>query len=253
MLQVATAKQQGITIAIKTEQDKQAKQIAIKQKAAKLIGQSFTRSVSDFQGWLYLPKLLSNYQAQSAIALQQGRFVEWQQGEFSQTVLNYQQAINRWVQQGCEFFQHDCFEPLLISFPDPPTVKIPESIPDISKSNDAILPELNSLLKGQVGSVILGGASYVLNKFAPKSEKVPESPPPKIASQVYADAAQNYLTCFSDRASAILREYEVIAAKYITFIPEPTSDRISTTNYQLQLLNSLLTSLQTELNNLKIN
>lgn len=253
ILQVVTAKQQALTIVIKTEQDKQAKQIAIKQKAAKLIGQSFTRSVSDFQGWLYLPKLLSNYQAQCAISLQQGKFVEWQQGEFSQTVLNYQQAINQWVEKGCEFFQHDGYEPLLISFPDLPTVKMPESIPDTSKSKDAISPELNSLLKGQVGSIILGGASYVLNKVAPKSEseKSTQSPPPKIASQVYADSAKNYLTCFCDRASAILKEYEMIAVKYISFIPEPTSNQTPVTNYQLQLLNSLLTSLQSELNIIK--
>lgn len=79
LIQLGQEKQQDISSQIEAEQQHQQQQIAIQQKASKLIEQGLVRSISDFQGWLYLPKLLEREQAKLAIALQQREFNIWQQ------------------------------------------------------------------------------------------------------------------------------------------------------------------------------
>ncbi|MEO1464900.1 MAG: hypothetical protein AAFR89_01540 [Cyanobacteria bacterium J06633_1] len=109
--------------------------------------------------------------------------------------------------------------------------------------------KLNQVLQSKVGAVVLGGASYMLNKVAPKtaasSQKVvPLSP--KISSQAYADAAAAYLQAFSDRAYTQLNTYQQQAHQYITYTPQAIAQP-GIQAHQLQLLNNLIINLETEL------
>lgn len=231
----------------------------IKQKAAQLIQQGFERSVWDLRSWLYLPKLLTNYQPSLAIALQQTRFDRWLL-EF-ETEVRQQQTVNKWIYKGCEFFAYSNPQLLTFDLPAAPVIQISEfnseRSPDntANKSNkSADISELDRILQGKVGSVVLGGASYILNKVAPKSSVTPTSKidnasQSKISSQVYVEAAARYLKEFSDRANARLTAYEQIASQYITYIPQP-STQVTATDYQLKLINGLIDNLQTELANL---
>ncbi len=260
LLDKAIAKQQQLRQTITEERNKVEQQIAIKQKAEKIIRQNLDRTISDFRGWLYLPKLLANYQAASAIALQQTRFDLWLESEFKADLLNYEQTINKWVKQGHDFFAGANPPLLTIEFPNSPIIEIPEYVFDeIDKNNNSkfnIPSELNFLLCKKAGAVIIGGASYVINKVAAKLES-PENQnqtrTTKISSQVYADAAAKYLQNFSDRANNILNEYEKVASEYIIFDPPIIRLDNATTNYRLQLLNNLIDNLQDRINRLTMN
>ena len=254
LLQQAKLKQQELE---KSSQSlKQESKHRVKQKAAQLIQQGFERSVSDLRGWIYLPKLLTNYQPNIAIALQQTRFDRWLL-EFEAEVQDRQQTVNKWINKGCEFFARSNPQLLAIDLPASPVIQIPESIPDrttenFTKNKSSNISEFNHILQGKVGSVVLGGASYILNKVAPKPSATHTSSThnvsrTKISSQVYADAAAIYLKEFSDRANVRLTAYEQLAQQYITYTPQLNSDRTAT-DYQLQLINNSIDNLQTELN-----
>ena len=254
LLQQAKLKQQELE---KSSQSlKQESKHRVKQKAAQLIQQGFERSVSDLRGWIYLPKLLTNYQPNIAIALQQARFDCWLL-EFEAEVQDRQQTVNKWINKGCEFFARSNPQLLAIDLPASPVIQIPESIPDrttenFTKNKSSNISEFNHILQGKIGSVVLGGASYILNKVAPKPSATHTSSThnvsrTKISSQVYADAAAIYLKEFSDRANVRLTAYEQLAQQYITYTPQLNSDRTAT-DYQLQLINNSIDNLQTELN-----
>ncbi|MCC0177864.1 dynamin family protein [Waterburya agarophytonicola K14] len=258
LLEQAAFKQQEIETKIAAQTEKITKQIQVRQKAEKLIQQSFDRSIADFQGWLYLPKLLANYQASLAIALQQTRFDSWLELEFQPDVLKQQQTINKWVEQGSDFFQYNNPQLLKIDFPHSPIIQLPEYTSkeeeDLVSINQSYIPqELNFLLQRKTGAVVLGGANYLINKIltkspAPNNNSIPQTP--KISSQIYIDAAELYLQKFSDRINNILNEYEKLAREYITYMP-PARDRITITeNHQLQLLNNIVNSLSVEISQL---
>ena len=248
LLQQAKLKQQQIAAAIEGQQQQDNQQIVVKQKAEKLIKQSWQRSLGEFQGWLYLPKLLAAYQPALAIALQQGRFDSWLEN-FQAEVSVHQQAINKWIIQGCEFFQHQHPQLLAIAFPPPPTIAFPapsESQVDNSTASNINIPdELNFMLKTKIGAVVLGGASYVLHKANSKTSPAASPKQASKSSQVYIDAAETYLTTASDRLNTLVREYETIGDRYVTFTP-PTKPA-DTANYQLQLIQGVADNLETEL------
>ena len=261
LLEQARDKQQQLEKLQHSQQQSSQEQIEVRQKAEKLIQQGFERSISDLRGWLYLPKLLTNYQPSLAIALQQTTFSQWL-GEFAAEVQTQQQTVNKYILQGCEFLTHANPQLLAIDLPPAPVIQLVESVPtdrSVNTSNadsSKINSELNSILQGKIGSVILGGASYVLNKVAPKPDSANHDPKTpqrnNISSQIYADAAADYLKEFSDRANAELDRYEQIAKQYLTYIPQTKSDRTET-NFQLQLIEGLIHNLQTELSNLTNN
>jgi hypothetical protein len=109
---------------------------------------------------------------------------------------------------------------------------------------------LGWLLGGPVGAVVLGGASYVLNQIS-TSETSTESVSndDSLASKIdriYLDAAQNYLTNFSQQAFATLQTYEINTENLVSFtaiVDDSNSDRAED---RLQLLDRLLKTLQTE-------
>ena len=63
------------------------KEKEIKQKAQQVINQGFQRALSDFYSWLYLPKLLNQYQNELAIALEQNTFQQWCNNDFQDKII----------------------------------------------------------------------------------------------------------------------------------------------------------------------
>ena len=256
LINQAISKKQKIEAEILTKQEKEENQIKVKSKAEKLIQQSLERATSDFKGWLYLPKLLANYQPSLAIALQQIRFDEWLKFVFTPDVLKHQQAINKWVNQGSDFFKYSSPPQLAVDFSQPPIIEIPQyNLDEQAVKNSTyksyIPQELNFLLRKKAGAVVLGGASYLINKLAHKSE-VSDSDSidisPKMSAQIYVNAAENYLAEFSVGANKIIDDHEKKAYRYITYIPPANINQTLQENYQLQLLNNLINNLQNEIN-----
>jgi hypothetical protein len=251
------AKAQAIATDLETAENKRKTKIEIRQKAQKLIQKGFSASVSDFQSWLYLPKLIDRYQSEVASALRQGTFNTWERGVFKQAITEHQQVIVKWVHQACEFF--DCSQPaaLSISFPDKPEVFLPEQPqqPTTPKQSDDVAPValttgLGWLLGGPVGAAVVGGATYLINKINQETDS--EQPEPSVSyldqvSQAYTEAAQDYLTRFSTQAFSTLRQYEEMAEKIIN--SQVTQERLKMTiqHHQLQLLQTLLDNLNQEL------
>ena len=254
LIEQATAKKEEIAISIAAKRDQQDNQIKVKQKAEKLLKQSFERSISDFRGWLYLPKLLANYQPSLAIALQQARFNEWLESEFKPEVLKQQQVINKWINQGKDFFAHNNIQLLTISFPDPPTIEIlayeSEQATNNNPAYKSYIPqELNFLLQKKAGAVVLGGANYLINKFATQSQSTDNLTPkaPKMSAQAYVDAAAKYLAAVSKQTNLTIDNYEKEALQYITYTPAKNNSQDTKNNYQLELLDNLINNLQNEL------
>jgi hypothetical protein len=251
------AKVQAISSEVVAAEKKRKTKFEIKQKAQKLIQKGFSASVSDFQSWLYLPKLQNSYQAEVATALQQGNFSNWEFVVFKQAIAEHEQSIMKWVHQACEFF--DCPQPaeLSIPFPSQPQVILPEPPQQStsSKSSTDVPPiaftsSVGWILGGPVGAVVAGGASYLLNKLNQDSE--PQKP---ISSNAYLEeiqeaynlAAKDYLTRFSNQAFSILDQYQKLAEKMINLQIKEEPLKQTTQHYQLQLLQTLMDNLNQEL------
>ncbi len=261
---IATQIQQALQTQVETisnqleaAESKRKQKVEIKQKAQALIQKGFSSSVSDFQSWLYLPKLLNRYQSEIATALQQGTFSTWEGGEFKQAIAKYEQSIVKWVQQACEFFDYPQPANLSILFPEQPQVILPEPPPSStsSKSSNDVTPVavttgLGWILGGPVGAVVAGGATYILNKLTQDSETPqPESSTSYIqqVQEAYSKAAQDYLTRFSNQAFSTLDQYEKIAEKIIhaSITEEPL--KLTIQHHQLQFMQSLMGNLTQEL------
>ncbi len=251
------AKIQAISTELEAAENKRKTKIEIKQKAQKLIQKGFSASVSDFQSWLYLPKLIDRYQSEVASALQQGTFSSWERGAFKQAIAEYQQAVVKWVHQACEFFDYTQPADLSIPFPEKPEVILPEppKQPSVSKESGDVAPVaiatgIGWILGGPVGAAVVGGASYLFNrKTDPQQPEASESSAPYLeqVQQAYAKAAQDYLTRFSTQAFSTLLQYEEIAEKIINFKVTEEPVKITIQHHQLQLLQTLLDNLTQEL------
>jgi GTPase SAR1 family protein len=251
------AKVQAISTELEAAENKRHAKIEIKQKAQKLIQKGFSASVSDFQSWLYLPKLLNLYQSEVALALQQGTFSTWERGVFKDAIAQQQQEIVKWVHQACEFF--DCSQPadLWISFPEQPQVLLPEQPKQQTRSKQssdvapiAITSGLGWILGGPVGAAVVGGATYLLNQLTQDTDsEQPESSASYLeqVQEAYAKAAQDYLTRFSTQAFSTLRHYEEAAEKIINSQVTEEPLKLTTQHHQLQLLQTLLDNLSQEL------
>ncbi len=248
-------KMEAIASELEAAENKRKAKIEIKQKAQKLIQKGFSASVSDFQSWLYLPKLLNCYQSELASALQQGTFDTWERGTFKQAMQEHQQAIVKWVHQACEFFEQTPPADLLISFPSKPEVILPEPPQQQSSSKQsnsttpvAIATGLGWILGGPVGAAVAGGATYLFNQNTTDPEQ-PEPSDTYLAQvlQAYAEAASDYLTRFSTQAFSTLRQYEDTAEKMINCQVTEAPVKMTTQHHQLHLLQTLLDNLNQEL------
>lgn len=261
--QALQAKAQAISTELEAAETKLNQKIELKQKAQKLIQKGFSASVSELMSWLYLPKLLNRYQLEVATALEQGKFSTWEQGVFKQAIADYQNAIIKWVHQGCDFF--DCPKPttLSIPFPEPPQVILPEppQTPTRAKSSDDVAPValttgLGWLLGGPVGAAVAGGATYLINKLNQDSEPQQPDTPVSYSEQVqqaYTKAAQDYLSRFSTQAFLVLNQYEQVAEKIINapITEKPLKQTIQ--HHQRQLIQTLFDNLSQELEAVSVN
>jgi hypothetical protein len=255
--QALQTKAQTISGELELAANKRNQKLEIKQKAQKLIQKGFSKSVSDFMSWLYLPKLQDAYQFQIVSALQQGAFSNWEYGVFKQAIAEYEQSIMKWVHQACEFFDYPQPAELSIPFPSQPQVILPEppqqstsskSSPDVTPI--AFTSSVGWILGGPVGAVVAGGASYLLNKLTQDSE--PQQP---ISSNAYLEqvqeaynlAAKDYLTRFSNQGFSTLAQYQNLAEKMINIEITKEPLKQTTQHYQLQLLQTLLANLNQEL------
>ncbi len=253
--QAGETKAQAISAEIAAAQAKHKAKLEIKQKAQKLIQKGFSASVSDFQGWLYLPKLIERYQSEIASALQNGTFTAWEEGSFKIAIAEYRESIIKWVHQASEFF--DCNQPsdLTIPFPNSPEIILPPPPPQHNTSKEssnvtpvAIATGLGWMLGGVVGAAVVGGATYLFSKGSNESE-VPKSSVSylDLVVQAYREAAESYLTHFSTEAFAVLHQYEQIAETIINCNVIEEALKMTTQHHQLQLLQTLLHNLSEDL------
>jgi hypothetical protein len=251
------AKIESISTELDATEQKRKIKLEIKQKAQKLIQKGFSASVSDFQSWLYQPKLLTCYQSEVVTALQHGTFGTWERGAFKQAIAEYEQSIVKWIHQSCEFL--DCPRPvdLSIPFPEPPQVIVPE-FPESSTSSQssdnvtpvAVTTGLGWLIGGPIGGVMAGGATYLLKKLTQDTEtKQPVSSNAYLedVQKAYNLAAQDYLTRFSQLAFSTLDQYQKTAETIINIQPAEEPQKMTIQHYQLQLLQTLLDNLNQEL------
>jgi len=247
--QALEAKIEEVSTEITALQEKHHAKLELKQKAQKLIQQGFSASVSDFQSWLYLPKLLDRYQSEIALALQQSTFSTQETGQFQQEVRTYQQAIVDWVNKACEFFDQESSTELAIDFLEAPQVELPKPPPTSQQSSNvapvAVATGIGWVLGGPVGAAVVGGASYVLKKSRqkPQPQDSETISPPQQVAQVYEEAAKEYLTYFSTKAFATLQQYEETVAKIINFPVTTEPLKMTAQHHQLQLLQTLLAHL----------
>ncbi len=245
---------------LETAQKKQQQKIAIQQKAEKLIKQGIDSALSDFQSWLYLPKLLDCYQNDLAKALETTKFDTWRTEQFQAEIGKYQQGIMEWVKKASEFFPINPPGEIDISFPEPPQVLLPappESIKPSGQKSRSSLPTaiatgVGWLLGGPVGAAVAGGATYILTKSPANSSKSNLSNEAYQAQliQAYKDAAQDYLTRFSQQAFATLKDYEIKVGQMIVMQnPEPSKEMMMA-QYEIEFLANLLASFQQNLANL---
>jgi Dynamin family len=250
--QIAEEKKRTIASELETIQQKYQTKIELKQKANQLIKQGFQRSLSDFQGWLYLPRLLSHYQTEIAISLQQDKFSDWFKSKFEPIVFDYQKQIDEWVKKGCDFFEKDYPEELSLTFPNPPVVSRASN--NQESSSTTFSQQLDWVFDSSIGSILKEGASYIFSKtknVVNNSEVKKTSTPDDSLTQIYAAAAENYLTCFSKEAFSSVRLYEEKIEQVLDFQIEKKPKEIKQQSYQLQLLNGLIESLEQELEDLK--
>jgi len=232
--EVGLAKSRAIAGELAAAQEKHRAKLELQKKAQALIKKGLQGSSSDFQSWLYLPKLLHHYHPDLTTALERGQFSLWECGQFKPAVLEHQRAIGEWLEKARDILK---IAPppeleLSISFPDPPQVSLPS--PPSSSTFDKVLRVV-----AENASVLLNEAASKVNKQAiPYSEQV---------ARAYADAARDYLTRFSKDAVSTLLDYQEQAEAAIVFPGSPEPANIGSQQHQLHLLETLLENLEREL------
>ncbi|PSB02677.1 dynamin [Merismopedia glauca CCAP 1448/3] len=250
--QALASKITTITTELTEAKEQYQAEIEVKQKAEKIIKQAFQRSLSELESWLYLPNLLSAYQSQLATALEQSKLDDWENQQLQPKLLEYQNAIAHWVNKASEFFDKKPPAELSITLPKPPEIPLPKSPNTPNKSSDvdltpvAIATGLGWLLGGPVGAAIIGGATYLIDKNSESPVK-PIVTDPELIKKAASEAAKNYLTTFSNEAFPPLKEYQQIVEKWLDFQPSLEPQNTSERYHNLQLLTTLSSNLEREL------
>ncbi|MBD1922656.1 dynamin family protein [Microcoleus sp. FACHB-831] len=251
--QALQVKSSAIATELETAQSKHQAKIDIQQRAETLIKQGFAASIAELRNWLQEPKLIERYHSEVASALQNNQFSSWQNGAFRQAIADLQEAVVKWIIQACEFFDRPQPERLLITFPSPPDVLLPEKpkVSDSGSSNaeKAVLATgIGWLLGGPVGAAVGAGASYLLSRDSEDDKQEPSqiSYENQVA-QAYAKAAYDYLNRFSAQAISKLNSYEEEAKKVIKFQVPKEPLEVTEKCHRLSLLNACLDNLNAEL------
>ena len=224
---------------------------AIQQKAQKLLQQSLQASFSDFQGWLYAPKLLDRYRGKLAAAIEQERFYSWEAEVFKPAARQYQQAIEESVDRACELFGHPHPGKLSLSFPSDPqtppkdTASPPPSTGSREPSTVAAATGLGFLFGGLPGAAVAGGTTYVLKKLLDRDRPQSKTAPTEgEIAQLCETAAREYLECFSRDAFATLHEYEAKVEPVTQLPPETAPPDNTAAHHQRQLCQRVLEELE---------
>jgi GTPase SAR1 family protein len=239
----------AVTTELTETRERHQAQIAVKQKAEKILQQAFQRSVSELESWLYLPNLISAYQSQLATALQEGKLEAWETQQFQPKLLEYQNAIAHWIDKASQFFDKKPPLELSITLPKPPElprIEPPTSTPktsEVDMAPVAIATGFGWLLGGPVGAAIIGGATYLIDRKSESPTK-PVVVDPEAVNKACSEAAKNYLTMFDELAVKSLKEYQQIIDKWLEFQPDCEPKKIADTYHHLQLLTSLLANLE---------
>ncbi len=251
------AKIDPIAIEIKSFDDKQNTKIEIKQKAANLIYKGFTTSLEELRDWLTLPKLLTKYQGDAAVALAENNFKNWQTNTLKKDLTQLQFAAVKWLYQAYEFFQEERPQDLLIPFPSEPQVILPSkpsNTDDLSEPGSiAVGGGIGWLLGGPLGAAVVGSISYLLNKnIQTQDEQLAKESYHQEVAKLCITAIEDYLSRFSSQALSILTEYEQKSEKVICF--EFSQEPLEITNKReiLQQLQNSFNQLLRELEKVKI-
>ncbi|MCC5629193.1 dynamin family protein [Nostoc sphaeroides CHAB 2801] len=251
------AKIDPIAIEIKSFDEKENSKIEIKRKAADLIYKGFTTSVGELRDWLVLPKLLTKYQADAAVALAENNFKDWQTNTFKKDLTQLQFAVIKWLYQAYEFFQEERPQDLIIPFPSEPQVILPSkpsNTDDLSEPGSiAVGGGIGWLLGGPVGAAVVGSISYLLNKNIQKQDDqlAKESYHQEVA-KLCITAIEDYLSGFSSQGLSILAEYEQQAEKVICFEVSQEPLEVTKKRESLQQLQNGFNQLLRELEKVKI-
>jgi replication fork clamp-binding protein CrfC len=251
------AKIDPIALEIKSFDDKENTKIEIKRKAANLIYKGFSTSVGELRDWLALPKLLTKYQADAAVALAENKFKDWQTNSFKKDLNQLQLSAVKWLYQAYEFFQEERPQDLLIPFPSEPQVILPSkpsNTDDLSESGSiAVGGGIGWLLGGPVGAAVVGSISYLLNKNIQKQDEqlAKESYHQEVA-KLCITTIEDYLSRFSSHGLSILSEYEQKAEKVICFEFSQEPLEITQKRENLQQLQNSFNQLLRELEKVKI-
>lgn len=257
LCQVLSAKREEVRKSLEAAREKQQKKIEIQQKAEKLIKEGLAGNFSNFQSWLYLPKLLDRYQTELASALETTQFDTWKNEQFKAEIGQYQTKLMEWVKKTSEFFPINHPGDIELSFPDPPQILLPappDSVKTSMKKSKGGLPlaiatGLGWLFGGPVGAAVAGGATYVLTKSKLPKSNLSSEAYHALLLQAYRDAAKDYLSRFSEEAFATLREYEAKTDRMIIIeSPKPSND-VLMQQHELQFLENLLATFKQELGN----
>ncbi|MBD2460505.1 dynamin family protein [Oscillatoria sp. FACHB-1407] len=245
-------KMSAIAATAPTHDEKELQRVQIKRKAQGLIQKGFSGSVDDLRQWLSLSNLLDRYHAAATLALKQFEFTDWVTHSLKPDWTSHQRSVVEWVYKACEFFGQARPADLWVTFPEEPTVVLPNAPQQPSKSSSggvapvAIATGLGWVFGGPIGAAVLGGASYLINKSdgteAPNSSVSADALTYQV-EQLYRNATQDYLNRFSTTALSALQRYEAIANPIINCpIPDPPAQD-SHQHYQIQLIQSALENL----------
>ena len=251
------AKIDAIAIEIKSFDDKENTKIEIKQKAANLIYKGFFTSIQELHDWLTLPKLLTKYQADAAVALAENNFKNWQINTLKKDLTQLQFAVVKWLYQAYEFFQQERPQYLLIPFPSEPQVTLPSKPSNTDNLSEpgsiAVGGGIGWLLGGPVGAAVVGSISYLLNKNIEKEdEQLAQESYHQEVAKLCITAIEDYFSHFSNQSLSILTEYEQQAKKVICFEFSQEPREITQKRENLQQLQKGFNQLLRELEKAKI-
>jgi hypothetical protein len=212
------------------------RELALKCKAQQLIKAGWENSLKDVEQWLYLPNLISFYQAPLITVIRQQCFGEWESSNVRPRLRHSQQEINDWVTKAESFFNTPPVAPLQIVLPDPPELLLTEpstpSPPEQTSTRDSLTPTalatgLGWVLGGPLGAVVAGGATTIANKLSGDrpSDNTSNSNSNYDAeiSEAYLDAAADYLFRLNTETIATIKTYRDRAT--IAIDPEIKIDR----------------------------
>ena len=124
---------------------------------------------------------------------------------------------------------------------------------EIDRIVDRTSQTMKKIIAGEGKAVLTNLTAQVLAELNGKpitsQPAKPPSPPTKSLSQLYAETAEAYLTIFSDRAFATLREYQKQVEQIINAPipqeksqPNPEGDRLALINSAVESLELVIAS-----------